>query len=94
MKSASSFRGKQLEAGSAASWYAQSATPLNTSAGSSQTSLVEDLFYRVNNLAENNIYMRSSPEQYPEHIARLVDQIHVDRDSRVRFKMKYGKTWI
>jgi hypothetical protein len=26
--------------------------------------------------------MRSSPEQHPEHIAILVDQIRVDRDSR------------
>jgi hypothetical protein len=33
------------------------------------------------NLAENNIYLRSSREQYPKHIANLVDSIHRDRDS-------------
>jgi hypothetical protein len=32
-------------------------------------------------LAENNIYLCSSREQYPEPVARLVDEIRRDRDS-------------
>jgi hypothetical protein len=43
--------------------------------------LVEDPFYRSRNLAANNIYMRSSREQFPEHITGLIDRIRKDRDS-------------
>jgi hypothetical protein len=67
-----------------ASWHAPSVAPSNTSGastGSSRKKLVEDPHYRQNNLAENNIYMRSSREQYPEHIASLVDEVRMDRDS-------------
>lgn len=32
-------------------------------------------------MAENNIYIRAPREQYPKHIANLVDQIRKDRDS-------------
>lgn len=54
----------------------------DASTGSSRKkSLVEDPFYRSMNLAANNIYMRSSREQYPGHIASLVDEVRMDRDS-------------
>ncbi|KAH6624161.1 hypothetical protein B0J18DRAFT_169615 [Chaetomium sp. MPI-SDFR-AT-0129] len=48
---------------------------------SSGKSLVEDPFYRIRNLAANNIYMRDLHEQFPEHIADLVDHVRRDRDS-------------
>jgi len=72
-----------------ASSYTPSVRPSNTSGaytsgaytGSSRKKLVEDPYYRVHNLAENNIYMRSSREQYPEHIASLVDEVRMDRNS-------------
>ena len=51
------------------------------STGSSRKKLVEDPLYRRNNLAENNIYIRSRREQFPEHISSLVDHIGRDRDS-------------
>lgn len=51
------------------------------SAGSSRKSLVEDPYYRDNNLAENNIYMRSFYEEFPVDIAGLVDHVRKDRDS-------------
>jgi hypothetical protein len=66
------------------SWYGPSVAPSDmsgASTGSGRRSLVEDPYYRRNNLAENNIYMRSSREQYPEHIASLVDHVRMDRDS-------------
>lgn len=56
-------------------------TPSDISGRSSGRSLVEDPLYRDLNLAENNIYMRSSREKFPEHIAGLVDHIRRDRDS-------------
>jgi hypothetical protein len=43
--------------------------------------LVEDPFYRVNNLAENNIFIRSAHEEFPEDIASLVDHVRKNRDS-------------
>jgi hypothetical protein len=66
--------------------YGQSFVPFDaaSSAGSGQSSgtrLVEDPNYREMNLAANNIYLRSSREQYPEHIASLVNYIRKDRDS-------------
>jgi hypothetical protein len=55
--------------------------PSNTSAGSSQKSLVEDPYYREYDLAEKNIYLRTFYEEFPEDIAKLVDHIRQDRDS-------------
>jgi len=51
------------------------------STGSGRRSLVEDPSYRDMNLTANNIYMRPSREQFPEHITSLVDQVRRDRDS-------------
>ena len=54
------------------------------SSGSSRSfgkSLVEDPFYRDMNLAANNIYLRSSREQFPEHVSDLIDHVRRDRDS-------------
>ncbi|KAI9674053.1 MAG: hypothetical protein M1829_003896 [Trizodia sp. TS-e1964] len=50
-----------------------------SSTGSSRRSLVENPLYRDNNLAENNIFLRSSREQFPKHIADLVDKARKDR---------------
>lgn len=44
-------------------------------------SLVEDPLYRSLNLAANNVFLRSSREQFPDHIANLIDRIRADRDS-------------
>ena len=66
------------------SWYGPSVAPSDmsgASAGSGRKNLVEDPYYRDMNLASNNIYMRSSREQYPERIASLVDHVRKDRDS-------------
>lgn len=60
--------------------YAKSVTPSDIS-GSSRKSLVENPYYRDNNLAENNIYMRNFYEELPEDIAGLVDHVRKDRDS-------------
>lgn len=65
-----------------ASFYTSSVVPSTTaSTGSNRKRLVEDPYYRVHNLAENNIYMRFSCEQCPEHIASLVDEVRMDRNS-------------
>lgn len=48
---------------------------------SSAKTHVEDPNYRHNNLASNNIYMRSRWEQFPEHIASLIDHVRRDRHS-------------
>lgn len=65
--------------------YAQSVTPSDisgASTGSSQKkSLVEDPNYRRLNLAANNIYIRLSREQFPQHIASLLDEVRKDRNS-------------
>ncbi|TAQ83545.1 hypothetical protein B7494_g8129 [Chlorociboria aeruginascens] len=53
----------------------------DASTGSGRKSLVEDSSYRDMNLTTNNVYMRSSCEQFPEHITNLVDQVRRDRDS-------------
>ena len=67
------------------SWDVPSATPSNNSGASTSSSrrrtLVEDPYYRDINLATNNIYLRSSREQYPEHVVSLVDNVRMDRDS-------------
>ncbi|KAK0624759.1 hypothetical protein B0T17DRAFT_590603 [Bombardia bombarda] len=52
-----------------------------TGSGRSGRSLVEDPLYRDANLAENNIYMRSPYEEFPEQVAGLVDYVRRDRDS-------------
>ena len=69
-------------------WYAGSAAPpdftgaaANGSDRSSGRSLVEHPLYRDLNLAANGVYMRSSREKVPEHIANLLDNIAKDRDS-------------
>jgi hypothetical protein len=51
------------------------------STSSGRKSLVEDPSYLDMNLTANNIYMRPSREQFPEHIIGLVDQVHRDPDS-------------
>ncbi|KAL3420314.1 hypothetical protein PVAG01_08813 [Phlyctema vagabunda] len=54
---------------SQASWDGPSVAPSDisgASAGSNRKSLVEDPYYRDNNLAHNNIYLRSSREQFPD----------------------------
>ncbi|KAF7876396.1 hypothetical protein EAF04_001488 [Stromatinia cepivora] len=66
------------------SWYSPSIAVSNMSSpstGSGRRSLVEDPLYRQNNLAENNIYICSSREQYPEHIASLINHVRLDRSS-------------
>jgi len=62
---------------------AGSVVPLDvpSSSRSAGRSLVEDTFYRSRNLAVNGIYLRSSCEQFPEHIAGLIDYVRKDRDS-------------
>ena len=57
-------------------------------------SLVEDYVYRVDNLFANNIYMRSSYEQFPEHIASLVDQARQGHDSLGPSLDEVWQTWI
>ena len=49
--------------------------------GLNRKRLVENPFYRVNNLAENNISIRYVQEEFPEDIASLVDHVRKDRDS-------------
>ncbi|EDN90993.1 hypothetical protein SS1G_00393 [Sclerotinia sclerotiorum 1980 UF-70] len=45
-------------------------------------SLVDDPFYRVNNLCTNHIFLQNSyPKQFPEHVNSLVDHLQRDRDS-------------
>lgn len=44
---------------------------------------VEDPCYRDNNLAAKNIYIRDVREQFPDHIANLVDHVRKDRDSPI-----------
>ncbi|KAG9234006.1 hypothetical protein BJ875DRAFT_462680 [Amylocarpus encephaloides] len=72
------------EGGSQVSGYGPSVAPSDisgASVGSSQKSLVEDPYYRDNNLAENNIHMRSFYEEFPVDIAGLVNLVRKDRDS-------------
>lgn len=72
---------------STGSRYAQSFVPFDaaSSAGgssrSSGRSLVENPYYRSMNLAKNNIYIRPRGEEFPEHIATLVDRVSRDCDS-------------
>ncbi|KAL7926037.1 hypothetical protein ACQKWADRAFT_281581 [Trichoderma austrokoningii] len=53
-------------------------------AGSSRSSsraLVEDPFYRSQNLVLNNVFMRDRREQFPQHVSSLVDHIRGGRES-------------
>lgn len=52
-------------------------------AGSSRSSraLVEDPYYRDQNLAFNHVYMRDPYDQFPEHVSSLVDHVRRNRDS-------------
>ncbi|KAI5861294.1 hypothetical protein GGS23DRAFT_598461 [Durotheca rogersii] len=59
----------------------ESVAPSGASSRSYSRSLVEDQLYRDVNLPANNIYMRSSREQFPEHIATLIDDVRRDRTS-------------
>lgn len=65
--------------------YAPSVTPSDISGASTgssrKMSLVEDPLYRQMNLAENNIYLRSFYEEFPDDIAGLVHHVCKDRDS-------------
>jgi hypothetical protein len=64
------------------SWDAPSANTSGASTGPSRKrSLVEDPYYRENNLAENNIYLRSFYEEFPKDITGLIDHVRKDRDS-------------
>lgn len=67
------------------SWSRPSVALSNTSGASTgssrKKSLVEAPSYRWMNLGENSIYMRSSREEFPDHIANLVDHVRKDRDS-------------
>ncbi|KAL6410085.1 hypothetical protein AUP68_06495 [Ilyonectria robusta] len=58
-------------------------TPSNItgSSGPSGRSLVENPLYRDMNLAANNIYIGPLHEQFPQHIADIVQHIKRDRDS-------------
>ena len=55
--------------------------PITGSSGSPVRSLVENPLYRRRNLAANNIYMRSSRDQFPDHVADLIDHMRRDRGS-------------
>ncbi|KAH8760748.1 hypothetical protein BGZ57DRAFT_708133, partial [Hyaloscypha finlandica] len=66
------------------SWYGPSVAPSDVSGastGSGRKSLVEDPYYRRNNLAENNIYLRPDYEEFPKDIADLISRVRRDRDS-------------
>jgi hypothetical protein len=63
------------------SWYTPSNIGGASTGSSRKKSLVEDPFYRRMNLAENNIYIPSFYEPFPEDIAGLVDHVRKDRDS-------------
>jgi hypothetical protein len=65
-------------------WYSPSVTPSDMSGaptGASWRSLVENPYYRENNLDENNIYMRDFDEEFPKEIAKLVNNIRKARGS-------------
>ena len=47
----------------------------------SRKSLIKDPFYRVVNLAKNNIYIYSFCKQYPKYITNLVGEIYIDYNS-------------
>jgi hypothetical protein len=64
--------------------YGLSVTPSDisgTSTGSGRKSLIEDPYYRRNNLAENNIYLRPDYEEFPKDITDLISRIYRDRNS-------------
>jgi hypothetical protein len=57
--------------------------PLDMSGASSsgRKSLVKDPYYRDNNLAKNNIYIRDFYKEFLEDITVLINHICKDRDS-------------
>ncbi len=72
-----------LQVGSQAGSQADSCagSDVSGSGRSSGKRLVEDPYYRDTNLAANYIYLRSPYEEFPEHIASLVEAAGKDRDS-------------
>ncbi|KAI0102470.1 hypothetical protein GGR51DRAFT_527478 [Nemania sp. FL0031] len=61
----------------------ESAAPSGDTGSSRSTSksLIEDPAYRLANLNRNNIFMRPSYEELPDHIAKLVNDVRKGRDS-------------
>jgi hypothetical protein len=53
----------------------------SASTSSGRKSLVKDPYYRDNNLAENNIYVRDFYEEFLEDITVLINHVYKDRDS-------------
>ncbi|PVH69860.1 hypothetical protein DL98DRAFT_661451 [Cadophora sp. DSE1049] len=87
-KSLSSLRAKQWEAGSTtpsattpSDQKPREAKSSGASTSSGRKSLVEDPYYRRNNLTENNIYLRPDYEEFPKDIAGLISRVRRDRDS-------------
>ncbi|KAI1147879.1 hypothetical protein F4825DRAFT_436020 [Nemania diffusa] len=56
-------------------------TGATSGSGRSSRALVEDPYYRDQNLAFNHVYMRPRYEPFPEHIANVVDYARKKRDS-------------
>jgi hypothetical protein len=73
-------KGDRSQMSSGAPLVAPSGISGASSGSSRKPSLVEQPTYRWKNLAENNICMCSSHEQFPEHIAKLVDHVRKNRD--------------
>lgn len=59
----------------------RSVTPSDAGSSRSSKVLVEDPYYRDQNLAYNHVYMRDPYDQFPEHVSSLVDQVRRGRDS-------------
>ncbi|KAG9253023.1 uncharacterized protein F5Z01DRAFT_637776 [Emericellopsis atlantica] len=78
----------------------QAGVPVDLSSQCSTKSLVEDRTYRSFNLAANNIYLRPLREQYPDHIADLVNHVSRDRNSpcssieEVRQDAELNRLWL
>ncbi|MCJ1337545.1 hypothetical protein MMC09_002827 [Bachmanniomyces sp. S44760] len=70
----------RVTASNSAPSVAQSAIS-GSSSGWSRKPLVENPFYRHQNLAANNIYIRSSRGSWPEYISDLADHLRRDRGS-------------
>ena len=64
------------------SWTAQSVELLDASRSVSDADTSSEYaFYRIHNLFMNKIHLRDCREQFPNHIACLVDYLRRDRDS-------------
>ncbi|KAF1992755.1 hypothetical protein P154DRAFT_583498 [Amniculicola lignicola CBS 123094] len=59
----------------------ESIAPSESTASGRKTALVESPGYRDFNLAQNGIYIKSSREKPPEHIANLINHMRKDRQS-------------